>query len=112
MNILEPAPLQSSPQPYKTYFSNTTRQMVSLPVTASSSLFTPSSSKSITVSLKPSNSEYSVLIDTDYSINTTDNTETIILESEPKIIDYIPQIYVGSLTIFGLFLFYRILVKR
>jgi len=115
MFSLNPSLIKTQPNNFKTYFSNDTHKFVTIPKTEYKSVSTPTP---VSISLKPNNNnEYLVLIDDVHVI------EEIDTDSEPysdndnngkgdDFSDYIPQIYFGSLTILGLYIFYKLLNKR
>ena len=113
MFSLNPSSIKTQPNNYKTYFSNNTHKFVTMPKTEYKSTSTPTP---ISISLKPNNNnEYLVLIDTADIIEETDNKESYSdneNDNENDNDDYIPQIYFGSLTILGLYIFYKLLNKR
>jgi len=74
-------------------------------------------SNPMSISIKPHNNEYMILVDTveiikKESITEQENDITESNESETSITDYIPQLYVGSLTVLGLYILYRLLNKK
>lgn len=103
---LNPSPIKTPIVPYKTYYSNYNQKMVTLPKTTFVS--TP---KPMNITIKPNENEYIVLIEEkDFLIEEPLDEEKE--EMPTDMLDYLPQIYVGSLTVLGLYIFYRLIHKR
>jgi len=119
MFSLNPSSLQGPADKYKTYFSNNTQKMITVPKTDFAG--TP---KSMNISIQPNlqennHDEYIVLVDTKETEeenlfdNPYDSDEDNNARNTHNIwSDSIPQIYLGSITILGLFIFYKLLNKR
>jgi len=109
MFSLNPSLIKTQPNNYKTYYSNDTHKFVTIPKTEYKSTSTPTP---VSISLKPNNNnEYLVLINTADVIEEID-ADSIDNNDDGESKDYIPQIYFGSLTILGLYIFYKLLNKR